>query len=271
MYLTGTLTGILMKHFLKLIALISLLLTLHAQADTVGVVVMHGKGGSPGKWVSELASSLERHGFVVANLEMPWSGRREYDVDVGAAENEVKTALESLRQKGASKVFLAGHSQGGIFALYFGGRNRVDGIVAIAPGGNVGSQIFREKITDSVELARKSVAEGQRGVKMRLTDFEGAKGVYGITTTPAAYLTWFEPEGAMNQVLAMKTIKADTPVLFIAPTGDYPGLSRIKHDMFGLLVKHPLTRMYEPNSSHLNAPTASVQEIANWIDAVIKP
>jgi hypothetical protein len=142
--------------------------------------------------------------------------------------------------------------------------------VAIAPGGNVGNPIFREKLADSVELARKSVAEGKREIKMRFSDFEGAKGVYGITTTPAAYLSWFEPEGAMNQVIAMKSIKTDTPVLFIAPTNDYPGLSRVKHDMFGLLVKHPLTRMYEPNSSHLNAPSASAQEIESWIASVIK-
>jgi pimeloyl-ACP methyl ester carboxylesterase len=259
-----------MKQFVKLMAWMAILLSLTAQADTVGVVVMHGKGGSPGRHVSELASSLERHGFLVANLEMPWSGRREYDVDVVAAENEVKNALESLRQKGAQKVFVAGHSQGGIFALYFGGMHRVDGVVAIAPGGNVGNPIFREKLADSVELARKSVAEGKREIKMRFSDFEGAKGVYGITTTPAAYLSWFEPEGAMNQVIAMKSIKTDTPVLFIAPTNDYPGLSRVKHDMFGLLVKHPLTRMYEPNSSHLNAPSASAQEIESWIASVIK-
>jgi alpha-beta hydrolase superfamily lysophospholipase len=261
-----------MKHFTRLLALMALLLNLSAQADSgvVGVVVMHGKGGSPGKHVSELAASLERQGFLVANLEMPWSGRREYDVGVAAAENEIKSALEALRQKGASRVFVAGHSQGGIFALYFGGKYRMDGVVAIAPGGSVGSPIFRDKLAQSVELARKLVADGQREVKTRFSDYEGAKGVYPVTTTPAVYLSWFEPEGAMNQVLAMKSIKADTPVLFIAPTNDYPGLSRIKQEMFGLLAKHPITRMYEPNASHLNAPSASIQEIENWIAAVIK-
>ena len=259
-----------MTLFATLFAVLALTVSLHAQADAakVGVVLMHGKGGSPSRHVSELAASLERHGLVVANLDMPWSGRRDYDVDVSAAENEVETALAALRQKGAGKVFVAGHSQGGLFALYFGGKHRVDGIVAIAPGGNVGNQIFRDKLADSVELARKMVADGKGHEKMRLDDYEGAKGVYSIVTTPAAYLTWFEPDGAMNQTLAMRTIKADTPVLFIAPTGDYPGLVRVKQQMFGLLAKHPLTKLYEPASSHLNAPTASVQEIEDWITAV---
>jgi predicted esterase len=86
---------------------------------------MHGKGGSPTKYVSELASSLEGKGYLVANLEMAWSGRRNYDVSVSAAEKEVELALASLRSKGAQELFVAGHSQGGMFALHFGGNNRL--------------------------------------------------------------------------------------------------------------------------------------------------
>lgn len=261
-----------MKPFAHLITVTAFLVSLSANAETgtAGVVLMHGKGGSPTKHVSDLAASLERDGFLVANLEMPWSGRRDYDVDVGAAENEVEGAIATLRQKGADKVFVAGHSQGGLFALFFGSKHHVNGIVAIAPGGNVGNPTFREKLADSVELARKLVEEGKGLEKARLNDYEGAKGIYPVVTTPAAYLTWFDPDGAMNQTLAMKSIYADIPVLFIAPTNDYPGLVRIKEAMFGLLVKHPLTQLYEPNSSHLNAPTASSQEIKKWISVVTK-
>ena len=53
-----------------------------AQAQAIGVVIMHGKGGTPTKWVEPLASGLEQKGYLVANLEMPWSGRRDYDEDV---------------------------------------------------------------------------------------------------------------------------------------------------------------------------------------------
>ncbi len=261
-----------MKLVSRLIALIGFLFSFQVQAEmpVVGIVLMHGKGGSPTKHVSDLATSLERSGFLVANLEMPWSGRRAYDVDVGAAEKEVETALVTLRQKGANKVFVAGHSQGGLFALHFGGKYRVDGIVAIAPGGNVGNPLYREKLADSVELARKLVAEGKGEEKAHLSDYEGAKGTYPVVTTPAAYMTWFEPNGAMNQTLSMKRIHADIPVLFIAPTNDYPGLLRVKDAMFGLLAKHPLTKLYEPNSNHLGAPTASFQEIKEWIGVVTK-
>ena len=261
-----------MKSFAKLFAMAALALSLNVQADTpkAGVVVMHGKGGSPSKHVADLAASLERHGFLVANLEMPWSARRDYDVDVGAAENEVAAALAGLQQRGAGKVFVAGHSQGGLFALYFGGKHHVDGIVAIAPGGDVGNRIFREKLGQSVDLARKQIAEGKGEGKTHLSDYEGAKGIISVVTRPTDYVTWFDPEGAMNQRRAIQSIKADTPVLFIAPTNDYPGLLRVKQEMFGLLAKHPLTRMYEPNSSHLDAPGASTQEIEDWIIGVMK-
>ena len=47
-----------------------------AGAAKIGIVVMHGKGGSPARFVSDIASALEGQGFLVANLEMPWSGKR---------------------------------------------------------------------------------------------------------------------------------------------------------------------------------------------------
>lgn len=262
-----------MSLLVKLIAVFMWLLSPSAQAQDarVGVVLMHGKGGSPAKQVPGLAASLERHGFLVANLEMPWSGKREYDVDVGVAEGEVLAAIAALRQQGVDQVFVAGHSQGGLFALYFGGKHPVDGVIAIAPGGSVGSRVFRDKLSESVARAHRGVQDGKGQERGSFSDYEGAKGSYVVTTTPAVYLTWFDPEGAMNQMLAMQRIKAQTPVLFIVPTNDYPGLLALKDSMFGLLSKHPLTRLYEPSASHLNAPTASAQEIEDWIGAVTQP
>ena len=235
-----------------------------ARSRGIGIVVMHGKGGAPTKHVADLAASLEGKGYLVANLDMPWSGQRDYDADVAAAEKQVASALESLRAKGATKLFVVGHSQGGLFALYFGGKHPVDGIVAIAPGANVGSPIFREKLGAAVAQARQLVAEGKGDEKARLLDFESSRGTYPIAATPANYLAWFDPDGAMNQVIAMKNMNPKVPVLFIAPKGDYPGLQKIKQSMFDALPRHPLTRLYEPDATHLGAPSASLDEILRW-------
>ena len=100
-----------MKHFKHLLVVMAAALTptlftapVSAQnAPAIGIVVMHGKGGRPDRHVKLLAEELERKGWLVANLEMPWSGRREYDVDVAAAEKEVTAALDGMRAKGVKK------------------------------------------------------------------------------------------------------------------------------------------------------------------------
>ncbi len=230
----------------------------------IGIVIMHGKGGSPTKYVADLASFLEDKGYLVANLEMPWSGRRNYDADVGGAEKEVESALANLRTKGATKLFVAGHSQGGLFALYFGGKHAIDGVVAIAPGGNVASPVFREKLGESVEQARKLVADGKGNEKTRFLDFEGSRGTSPVISTPVAYLSWFDPDGAMNQSIAVRSVSPQVPVLFIVPKGDYPALLKVKQPMFKALPQRPLTRLYEPDSSHLDSPSASRDEIIRW-------
>jgi pimeloyl-ACP methyl ester carboxylesterase len=239
-----------------------------AQAPAIGVVIMHGKGGTPTKWVEPLASGLEQKGYLVANLEMPWSGRRHYDVDVATADKEVDAALEGLRAKGAKKVFVAGHSQGGVFVLHYGSTHPVDGIIAIAPGGNVGNQAYAREVGDSVERARKLVAEGKGAEKDSFDDYEGSKGRFSVTVTAASYLSWFDPQGAMNQVKSSKAIDPKVPVLFVAPTRDYPALQRVKSRMFDALPNNPLTRLVEPSASHLEAPAAAMEEIARWTTEV---
>lgn len=234
----------------------------------IGIVIMHGKGGSPTKYVSDLASSLEEKGFLVANLEMPWSGRRDYDTDVDTAEKEVQFALDALRSKGAKRLFVAGHSLGALFALYYGGKHLVDGVIAIAPGGSVSTPIYREKLGESLERARRLVAEGKGNEKTRLTDYEGARGTYPVATTPVFYLSWFDPDGAMSLMKAVKAMNPKIPVLYIAPKRDYPVLLKSKQLIFSSLPGHPATKLYEPDSTHLDAPSASHEEIVGWTKEV---
>ncbi|WP_041956753.1 alpha/beta fold hydrolase [Sulfurospirillum arsenophilum] len=247
----------------------SSLLAQEIPSSKIGVVVMHGKGGSPTKFVAQMAGLLQEKGYLIANLEMPWSKKRDYDVDATMALKEVEKALEDLRSKGAEKLFVAGHSQGGLFALCVGGYLVADGIIAIAPGGNVGNATFREKLGNYVEEARSLIEKGKGDEKTTLFDFENAKGTYPIVTTPRIYLGWFDPEGMMNQEKAIKKLNPKNPVLFIVPQHDYPGLLKVKQSMFSELPKHPYTKLYEPNTDHIGAPSASTDEIVAWIDRIV--
>ncbi len=233
-------------------------------APKIGIVVMHGKGGSPARLVNVLAEGLERKGLLVASLEMPWSGKRNYDSDVATAEREVTAALQALRGKGAQKLFVAGHSQGAVFALHYASRHPLDGLVVIAPGGNVATSFYQQKVGASVARARNLAAAGKGDERGEFDEYEGAKGSWKVPTTAAIYLTWFDPEGAMNQEKSSRALPAALPVLHVAPVSDYPALLRSKQMTFNALPDHPLKRLYEPDADHRGAPAAAVDEIARW-------
>ena len=257
-----------------LLAILALLWApfLHADpaASEIGVVVMHGKGGRPGKFVDELAAALEREGFQVANLEMPWSGRRQYDVDMNGGVAEITRALDAMRAKGARKVFVSGHSQGGLFALHYGGLHRVDGLVPIAPGGQVDAAAFVAALGQHVATARQMVDAGRGNEKAGFGDYEGSRGTNAITTTAAIYLNWFDPDGAHTSRV-FRNVKEGTPVLYVAPRRDYPGLMKSRSQNFAALPPQPRTRLYEPDSDHLNAPAAAAGEVVLWIRQVAGP
>lgn len=236
-------------------------------AAQVGVVVMHGKASSPHKAVSTLASGLQARGFQVTNLEMPWSGRRAYDVGVQEAEKELTRALAELRAKGAAKVFVAGHSQGALFAVHYAGVHPVDGVVAIAPGGLVDTPGFLKTLGDHVGKARQMVADGRGAEKAGFGDYEGRRGTTHVRTTAASFLSWFDPAGTQT-TRAFSRVREGTPLLYVAPTGDYPALARLRDSNFAAVPKHPASRLLEVNADHMGAPAAAAGPVADWIRSV---
>jgi pimeloyl-ACP methyl ester carboxylesterase len=250
--------------YLALLSCALVAATAMAQSEPIGVVIMHGKGGSPTGLVADLASSLEKKGFLVANLDMPWSEKRNYDVTAEQGEQEVETALAGLRKNGAKNVFVIGHSQGGVFALHLAGKIAADGFVTIAPGGSTANRYFYERISDSLARAKELVAAGKGNEPAELYDYENARGNYPVKSTPAVYVTWFDPAGAMSEERAVKVVNPRVPVLWVGPTRDYPGLLKFSLPLYRELPKHPLTRLYEPNADHRGAPAAAADEIARW-------
>lgn len=232
-----------------------------------GVVILHGKGGGPDRLVLPMARELQDRGFAVANLEMPWSGRRNYDVDVASAEQQVTAALKELQAKGAKKLFVAGHSQGAVFALHYASRHALDGLVILAPGGNVASRFYQQQVGRSVDRARDAVTAGKGAEPGEFDEFEGGKGFWTVRTTAAVYLSWFDPDGAMNQLKSSAALPKTLPVLHVAPTSDYPALLRAKQEMFDAIAS-PLKKLYAPDASHTTVPRVAAGEVANWIAEV---
>jgi pimeloyl-ACP methyl ester carboxylesterase len=230
----------------------------------VGIVLLHGNG-HPTKHIEGLVRKLESSKFLVAHPEMPWSENRHYDAPVDDAVGQVNSALGKLKEQGAGKLFIAGHSKGAVFALYYASKYPVDGLIAIAPGGNVGGKNFRNKLGSSVQKAKKLIASGKGDKKATFTDLEGARGVTDVQAPSAAYLTWFDPDGAMNSRNSAKRISADVPILWIVAKDDYEGLRKVNIPMFDLLPSNSKTRFYEPSTSHQNAPLDAADEVIKWI------
>lgn len=234
----------------------------------IGIVVMHGKGGGPGGIIKPLADGLKARGYQVANMEMPWSGKRQYDVDVAAAEKEVDAALATLRSAGATRLFVAGHSQGAVFALHYATAHPLSGLIIIAPGGNVGTAFYQQHVGAAVDRARELVKSGKGDERGEFDEFEGGKGTTTVRTTAASYFSWFDPVGAMNQERSSRALPPTLPVLHVAPTTDYPALLRAKQEMFNALPDNPMKKLYEPSANHRTAPAASVDEIVRWTTEV---
>jgi pimeloyl-ACP methyl ester carboxylesterase len=166
----------------------------------------------------------------------------------------VSASIKALRQSGASRIFLAGHSQGAVFAIHYATKHPLDGLVLIAAGGSVATPFYRKQIGASVDRARQLVAEGKGKVPGEFEEFEGGKGHWNVRTTAETYLSWFDAGGAMNLMKSAAALPKNLPVLQVTPTGDYPALLRAKQELFDALPAHPLKRLHEPVSNHRNAP-----------------
>jgi dienelactone hydrolase len=105
-----------------------------AASSEVGVVLMHGKWGSPQSMLP-LARELESRSYLVSNAEMAWSGRRLYDVDYPAALKEIEQQVRQLRANGAKRVVVAGQSLGSNAAVAYASSGfDLDGLVILSPG-----------------------------------------------------------------------------------------------------------------------------------------
>src|SRR5262249_19658920 len=106
-------------------------LTASAHAETVGVVMMHGKHGTPSQ-LQQIADTIAEAGFAVERPEMCWSAARIYDRTYLECFADIDAAAARLKARGATTIVVLGMSLGGNAALGFGARRQ--GLAAIVAG-----------------------------------------------------------------------------------------------------------------------------------------
>jgi pimeloyl-ACP methyl ester carboxylesterase len=234
-----------------------------AAPGDVGVVLLHGKGGSPTGYVRELASALESKGYLVSAPAMPWSQRRIYDATFDQAMMEIDRETDSLRNRGAKLVVVAGHSLGANAALgYAASRDRAGGIIALAPGHSPEQPRFRERVGDDVARARELVAAGKGAEKHRFTDVNVGR-LFDVQTTAEVYLSWFDPEGPAVMPRSAASFKVPTPLLFVVGSRD--PIAPAKEYIFDKAPPHPRSRFVTVSADHGGVPTAAIDEVVSWL------
>ena len=239
-----------------------------AAANEVGVVLLHGKGGSPTGYVSELAAGLKSKGYLVSAPTLPWAKERIYDASFEASLGEIDREVAALREKGAKVVAVAGHSIGANVALgYAASRSGVGGVIAIAAAHSPESAAFGRRLGADVARARRLVADGKGKEKQRFSELNQGN-LMQVTATAEVYLSWVDPDGPAVMPRSAASFKAPTPLLVVNGSGDRTGGGQ--DYFFDRAPPHPKSRFVVVSADHFSAPSAAIAEIAAWL-ATLRP
>lgn len=262
-----------MTMALRLFALLALFAAsatdVRAQAPSLkgfGVVLLHGKGGSPTSMIEGLAESLRKEDALVEAPELPWSRRRMYDATYDQAMAEIDLAVQKLKWAGATRIVIAGHSLGANAAIgYAARREGLFAVIALAPGHLPEAWALRLRTKSALTRARKLVAVGKGDVPGSFPDL--AQGIpFVVTATPLVYLSMFDPEGPAvipRNAAAM----GEVPFLWVVGVAD-PIFFHGRDYAFDLAAKHPKSKYLVIPGLHLTTPFQARGAIIDWLKSL---
>ena len=235
-----------------------------AASSEVGVVLMHGKWGSP-QSMMPLTRDLESRGYLVSNNDMPWSGGRMYDVDYPTALKGIEQQVRQLRAQGAKRIVVAGQSMGSNAAVAYASSGfDLDGLVILSPGhfpeGGMG-----KRLGPSFDRAKKMVDENRGADSASFDDLNQGK-QRSIKMPAATYVSYFDPDGLGAMTKNINKLPKAIPVLMIIGTSD-PFYSESKA-MFDAAPPHPASRYVALQADHFSIPKVAATELIKWLDSL---
>ncbi len=249
-------------------------LSVLAQAD-IGVLMLHGKnpGGPQDPNFGVLKTRLESEGMSVLMPDMPWSRHRYIDGHWDQAMAEIAAHVKMLRERGARKIVLVGHSMGCPATLSFAARaGDVQGLVLLAPGhiprGYYNFPALR-RVRESIDEARALVARGQGDRKERFNDINQGT-AQPVVMTARDYLSYFDPESDADMGVTAPRVPATTPALVVLGDKD-PLQAMARAYFFDRLPAHPDTRFLQIRADHLSTPREARDVTVEWIRRITAP
>jgi dienelactone hydrolase len=228
-----------------------------------GVVLLHGKGGTPTSMIEGLSETLKKEGALVEAPELPWSHRRIYDATYDQAMAEIDLAVQKLKWAGAKRIVVAGHSLGGNAAIGYAARRQdLAAVIALAPGHLPEAWALRIRTKGAIAKAKQLVADGKGDVPMSFPDL--AQGIpFQVKATPHVYLSMFDPEGPAvipRNAAAMGAV----PFLWVVGVGD-PIFFHGRDYGFDPGAKHPKSKYLVIPGLHLTTPFQARRMIVDWL------
>lgn len=239
----------------------------HAQSLTgTGVVLMHGKTGTPGNNIGELAAALRKEGAIVATPEMPWSRTRIYDASYQDAMRQIEGVVADLRKRGAKSIVIAGQSIGANAAIGYGVRHDdIAAVIAIAPGHNPQAEGFRKHTGASVQAAKKLEAAGQGDKVQSFVDFNQGR-VFDVRASAKVYLSYLDPDGPAVMGRNAAAMKAVPFLLAIGREDQF--FDRARQVVYTPAAKNPKSRYVEVGGGHGATPRLAAGAIVDWLKSL---
>jgi len=253
---------------LTLLFFMSLIGSIHAQPldKNCAMVLMHGKWGNP-RSMMFVGKRYEEH-CATKSIEMPWSQRRNYDQPYEVALNEIEKQVKEFRTEGYKKIFLVGHSFGANagFAYAASIRDKVDGIVALAPGHSPSSMYLNE-LSKQVDQSAELIKSGLKDEMISFVDMN--QGVNrGVRMTAEVAFSYFDPNGLGNMSLSASRYRSSIPTIIVVGNAD-PGFPYYRRFIFEKLADNTLNVYLEITASHGNTPELSVNQVLEWVKRLL--
>lgn len=251
-----------LRPILLAAALVVLVLGRPAAAfDRVGVVLLHGKTGTPDQFET-VANTLIEAGIPVETPEMCWSSGRLYDAAFADCMDDIDTAIGYLQADGITRIVVGGHSLGALGALgYAATHPGLAGVVVLGPAGDPGDFNTNPAVARSVRTAEAMVKAGDGDVPADFIDRVLGKN-FTVHTTPSAFVSFLGPDSPIAIRRALPQL--DAPLLWVAGTRD--ASQRNAAALFALAPDDPLNRLVKVDAGHLGTPDAGTTAMIEWLE-----
>jgi pimeloyl-ACP methyl ester carboxylesterase len=238
-----------------LVGLLALFLVAPASAaDKIAIVMLHG-GGSSGSQFDDVRPIIAKAGYRIVTPDMCWAQSRQYDTTAEGCLADVDKQVDRLKAEGYTRIVIAGHSRGGIFAIYYAAnRKGLAGVIAMAPSG---PPTGMDSNSLAVKLAHDMIKQG-RGEQV----INWSSGINELWATPNAYLSWSGMESPLYDKELLPRLTA--PLLWVAGTQD-PG-QRAAGERFAYAPANPLNALISVEADHFATPDVAVYDLLKWLD-----